>query len=99
MSMEYHVTDAIAQVKKREEPGLNYIYAKTYNYVYLRAKNILKRENDIQQLMRDVYLKMLESAVEIETENLYEWLGKTAYTMGCSFYRKKKAREAVCLEL
>lgn len=99
MSMEYHVTDAIAQMKKREEPGLNYIYAKTYNYVYLRAKNILKRENDIQQLMRDVYLKMLESAVEIETENLYEWLGKTVYTMGCSFYRKKKAREAVCLEL
>ena len=47
-------------MKQRQESGLNYIYAKTYNYVYLRAKNILKRENDVQQLMKDVYLKMLE---------------------------------------
>lgn len=97
--MEYNLRTAMVEMKKQEEPGLNYIYAKTYNYVYLRAKNILKRENDVQQLMRDVYLKMLESSAEIEVENLYEWLGKCVYQLGCGYYRKKKVREAEVLEI
>ena len=97
--MEYNLVTAMEQMKKNEEQGLNYIYSKTYNYVYLRAKNILKRENDIQQLMRDVYLKMLEASAEIEPENMYEWLGKAVYTLGCGYYRKKKAREVTCLEI
>ena len=40
--MEYNLVTAMEQMKKNEEQGLNYIYSKTYNYVYLRAKNILK---------------------------------------------------------
>ena len=97
--MEYNLKTAVEQMKNHEEAGMNYIYSKTYNYVYLRAKNILRRENDIQQLLLEVYLKMLDSATEIEVDNLYEWLGKCAYTMGCGYYRKKKAREAECLEI
>ena len=97
--MEYNLRTAMVEMKKQEEAGINYIYAKTYNYVYLRAKNILRRENDVQQLMRDVYLKMLESSAEIEVENLYEWLGKSVYRLGCGYYRKKKAREAEKLEM
>ena len=98
-SMEYNLRTAIEQMKQKQESGLNYIYAKTYNYVYLRAKNILKRENDVQQLMKEVYLKMVESADEIQVENLYEWVGKTAYRLGCKYYRKKKAREVSFLEM
>lgn len=97
--MEYNLRTAMVEMKKQEEPGINYIYAKTYNYVYLRAKNILRRENDVLQLMRDVYLKMLECSDEIEVENLYEWLGKCVYRLGCGYYRKKKAREADVLEI
>ena len=97
--MEYNLRTAMVEMKKQEEPGINYIYAKTYNYVYLRAKNILKRENDVLQLMRDVYVKMLEGSAEIEVENLYEWLGKCVYRLGCGYYRKKKAREADVLEI
>ena len=97
--MEYNLRTAMVEMKKQEEAGLNYIYAKTYNYVYLRAKSILRRENDVQQLMQDVYLKMLESSSEIEVENLYEWLGKCVYRLGCGYYRKKKAREVDVLEI
>ena len=96
--MEYNLRTAMVEMKKQEEAGVNYIYAKTYNYVYLRAKNILRRESDVQQLVQDVYLKMLESSAEIEVENLYEWLGKCVYRLGCGYYRKKKAREAEHLE-
>ena len=96
--MEYNLEKAIEGMRAGEESGLNYVYSKTYNYVYLRAKNILKKETDIQTLVRDVYLQAMENASEIQKENLYEWLGKCVYTLGCQRLRKKKAREAEALE-
>lgn len=97
--MENHLTNAIEQMKNGEEAGLNYIYSKTYNFVYLRAKNIMKREEDIQLLMKDVYLQLSASASEVERESLYEWLGKRVYMIGCNRYRRKKAREATYVEI
>ena len=76
---------------------LNSIYAKTYNFVYLRAKTILKKEEDIQQLMKEVYIKANSEGVE--ESKLFEWLGKQVYILGCSKFRKKKAREAEVIEL
>ena len=76
---------------------LNSIYAKTYNFVYLRAKTILEKEEDIQQLMKEIYLKAV--AEDIEEVNLYEWLGKQVYILGCGKFRKKKVREADLIEL
>ncbi len=76
---------------------LNLIYAKTYNFVYLRAKTILKKEEDIQQLMKDVYLNAV--AQDIPETGLFEWLGKQVYTLGCGKFRKKKVREADLIEL
>ena len=75
----------------------NSIYAKTYNFVYLRAKSILEKEEDIQQLMKEVYLKAV--AEDIEDAKLYEWLGKQVYILGCGKFRKKKVREADLIEL
>ena len=76
---------------------LNSIYAKTYNFVYLRAKTILEKEEDIQQLMKEVYLKAV--AEDVEEANLYEWFGKQVYILGCGRFRKKKVREAELIEL
>ena len=76
---------------------LNLIYAKTYNFVYLRAKTILEKEEDIQQLMKEVYVSAL--AKDIQEARLLEWLGKQVYTLGCAKFRKKKVREAELVEL
>lgn len=102
--MKHNFETALNQIRQQKESGekeagLNYIYSKTYNYVYLRAKNILKRESDIRKLMQDVYLKMAASVAELSEEQLYEWLGKCVYSLGCELYRKKKAREAAILEI
>lgn len=96
--MEYNLENAIEQMRAGEEAGLNYVYSKTYNYVYLRAKNMLKKETDIQLLMKDVYVQAMNRASEIQKENLYVWLGTCVYTLGCQRFRKKKAREATVLE-
>lgn len=97
--MENRLQTAIEQMKNREESGLNYIYSKTYNFVYLRAKSILKKDRDIRQLMKEVYLQAYESSDELKKENLYEWLGKHVYEIGCGFLKKKKEREAEFLEM
>ena len=76
---------------------LNLIYAKTYNFVYLRAKTILEKEEDIQQLMKEVYVSAL--AKDIQEARLLEWLGKQVYILGCAKFRKKKVREAELVEL
>ncbi len=81
------------------EQKINHIYSKTYNYVYLRAKSILRREDDVLQLMRDVYIKLLENPDMMEPEKVYEWLGKNVYAIGSAHYRKRKVREDECLEL
>lgn len=76
---------------------LNSIYSKTYNFVYLRAKSILEKEEDIQQLMKEVYLKAV--AEDVAEAELYAWLGKQVYILGCNRFRKKKVREAELIEL
>ena len=76
---------------------LNSIYSQTYNFVYLRAKCIFKKEEDVQQLMKEVYAKALEE--EVAGGRLYSWLGKKVYSIGCGKFRKKKVSEANSIEL
>ncbi len=76
---------------------LNSIYSQTYNFVYLRAKCIFKKEEDVQQLMKEVYTKALEE--EVSGGRLYSWLGRQVYSLGCGKFRKKKVSEASCIEL
>ncbi len=97
--MENYFEQALEQVKNGEEEGLNQIYAQTYNLVYLRAKSIFEREEDVQQLMKEVYLSMVEKINKIRKDNLFSWLGKQTYMMGCKKYRKKTVREADVIEL
>ena len=73
------------------------MYTDTYNFVYLRAKTILKREEDVQQLMKEVYMKAV--AENVKDAQLYEWLGRQVYILGCGKFRKKKVREADLIDL
>lgn len=97
--METGIGKAIEQIRQHDEAGLNYIFSKTYNYVYLRAKNILDKEEDVKNLMQKVYLQMYEASDKLEREMLYEWLGKRVYTLGSQWYRKRKEREASTIEM
>lgn len=76
---------------------LNAIYSKTYNFVYLRAKSIFNKEDDAQQLMKEIYVKAMEE--DVREDRLYAWLGRQVYSLGCGKFRKKKVREADFIEL
>ena len=62
--MEYNLEKAIEQMKAGEEAGLNYVYSKTYNFVYLRAKSIFNKEEDAQQLMKEILSKLSDESVK-----------------------------------
>lgn len=96
--MENHLREAIEQMRRNEEDGMRYIYSQTYNFVYLRAKSILKREDDIQKLMKEVYVQAAAQSKRISEGNLYEWLGRWTYILGSGKYRRKKVREATNFE-
>lgn len=96
--MGSQMKNAIEQMQKKEEAGLNYLYSKTYNYVYLRAKSLLSKETDIQNLMKAVYIEAFAAAESLKEEEMYGWLGRRTYALGTKFYRRKKAREATCFE-
>ena len=76
---------------------LNSVYSQTYNFVYLRAKCIFKKEEDAQQLMKEVYGKALKE--EVSGERQFPWLGKEVYRLGCGKFRKKKVSEASVIDL
>lgn len=97
--MKNGMENAVWQMKQKEEDGLNYIYSQTYNFVYLRAKSILKNEEDIKLFMQTVYVDLYRSADEIQLDNLYEWIGKHVYRIGCEHFKKRKEREAAFVEM
>lgn len=97
--MAKSIDGAIQQMRERNEAGLNYIYSQTYNFVYLRAKTILSGEEEIKNLMTQIYHQAYDSADGLSKENLYEWLGKKTYILGRQSFRKKKAREMQFLEI
>ncbi len=97
--MENRMKKAVDQMKHKEESGLNYIYSQTYNFVYLRAKSILKNEEEIKQLMQTVYVELYQSSDEIQVQDLYEWLGKHVYRLGSRDFKRRKEREASFMEM
>lgn len=97
--MESGIEKAIEQMGQKNEAGLNYIYSKTYNFVYLRAKSIFRNEEEVRRFMQKVYLQAYESVDGLKGENLYEWLGKRTYFLGSKSCKKRKEREMSFLEM
>lgn len=77
--------------------NLSAIYSETYNFVYLRAKSIMYREEDVQQIVKEVYMKAADE--DVREDRLYQWLGRNTYFLGCAKFRKKRVSEAEGIEL
>ena len=83
-------------MKQKEEDGLNYIYSQTYNFVYLRAKSILKNEEDIKAFMQTVYV------ICIGPQMRYSWIiymsGSESMCIGldASILKEKRKRSSFC---
>ena len=81
---------AVARMKKGEEEGFNLVYSKTYNFVFFRARQIMKDEEDALDLLQIVYVEAYKSIDTLDKpENIYAWLGAITYRQGMKIFRKK----------
>ena len=89
--MEDYIKKAIEQMKRGEEKGFNTVYSATYNRVYFRAKQIMKKEEDAQDLTQIVFTEAYKNIHTLQTvEALYGWLDGITYHQGMKIYRKQK---------
>lgn len=91
MELNKDLIKAIKLAQEGREEGFNMIYAATYNYVYFRAKTIMKSDDEAWDLLQEIYIVAYKSISRLEKpENLYAWLGGIAYNLGMKAYRKRK---------
>lgn len=89
--MEDYIKKAIEQMKCGEEKGFNTVYSATYNRVYFRAKQIMKKEEDAQDLTQIVFTEAYKNIHTLQAvEALYGWLDGITYNQGMKIYRKQK---------
>jgi len=89
--MEAGLITAVQQMKNGEEKGFNAVYAKTYNRVYFRARQIMQKEEDAQDLTQIVFVEAFKNIHTLQaTEALYSWLDGITYNQGMKIYRKQR---------
>ena len=76
---------------KRDEDTFEYIYELTKKGVYIVIYNVVKDHDVTQDLMQDVYLKMLNSIGQYQKKtNFYNWLLMIAKNQAIDYYRREK---------
>lgn len=82
---------AIELMKQGEEKGFNYIYGETYNFVYSRAKLAINDEQEVQDLVQEVYVAVYRNIESLKNpDSLYAWLATIIMRQGASMIRRKK---------
>lgn len=82
---------SVEQMKQGEEKGFNYIYGETYNFVYSRAKLAINDEQEVQDLVQEVYVAVYRNIESLKNvESLYAWLATIIMRQGAKMANKKK---------
>ena len=91
MAVEKELIRGINAMMNGKEEGFNILYSYTYNYVYGRAKLIMKNEDDALDLTQETFIQAYKGIHTLENaHNVYAWLGSIVYRQGMRIYRKKK---------
>lgn len=89
--MEDSLKNAIQEMKNGEEKGFNKVYSATYNRVYFRAKQLMKKEEDAQDITQIVFIEAYKNIHTLQAaEALYSWLDGITYNQSMKMYRKKR---------
>lgn len=82
---------AIELMKQGEEKGFNYIYGETYNFVYSRARLAINDEQEVQDLVQEVYVAAYRNIQSLkDADSLYAWLGSITMRQGAKMANRKK---------
>ena len=83
--------DAIKQLKDGNEQGFAVIYNQTYRYVYSRAKTMFSDEQQVQDLVQEVYVAVYRNINSLKSdESLFAWLRTITFQQGAKLMRKER---------
>lgn len=86
-----NITQVVEQLKNGDESAFATIYNQTYKYVYSRAKCMFSDEEEVQDLVQEVYLALYRNAANIQSsESIFGWLKTTTFYQGTKMLRKKR---------
>ena len=89
--MDDKLKKAIEDMVLGKEDGFNAVYSATYNYVYFRAKSLMKDEADAQDLTQIVYIEAYKNIKSLQnSESIFGWLNGICTNQGMKIFRKKK---------
>lgn len=81
----------IRQLKAKNEKAFEYVYHETKRGVYSIIFSIVKDHAETQDLMQDVYMKMMKSIDQFqENTNFNNWLLQMAKYHTIDYYRRSK---------
>lgn len=90
MNIDKELIVALNQACNGQEEGFNTLYKRTYKCVYFRAKQLFSKEEDVQDLIQEVYIEVYRSIGNLNNINsLYPWLKQITFHMATKMYRKK----------
>lgn len=79
----------INKLIKRDEKAFEYVYHMTKKGVYSVAFAIVKSHQITEDLMQDVYMKMMQSIHQYQSNtNFYNWLLQLTKNLAIDYYRK-----------
>lgn len=91
MGITSELQRAICQLKEGKEEGFSVVYSNTYDYVYSKAKYLMKSEEDALDLTQETYVQAYKGISDLkDPENIYAWLGGIVYRQGMKIFNKKK---------
>ena len=91
MEVDPKLKSAVEKLKSGNDEAFNEVYQKTYNYVYFRAKQVMKNEDDAMDLMQIVYMEAYKSIKNLDkAESVYSWLSSITFRQGMKIFQKKK---------
>lgn len=83
--------EAIKQLKSGDERGFATIYHQTYKYIYSRAKTMFSDEQQVQDLVQEVYVAVYRNIGSLKSdESLYAWLRTITFQQGTKLMRKDR---------
>lgn len=82
---------SVASMQEGNTEAFSVIYQYTSDYVYKRAKFIMKNEDDALDLTQETFMQAYKNINSLkEAENIYAWLGSICYRQGMMIFRNRK---------
>ena len=91
MKIDNELQKGLTLMAQGKEEGFNILYSHTHNFVYQRARLIMKNEEDALDLTQETFIQAYKGINSLQdSNNVNAWLSSVVYKQGMRMFRKKQ---------